>query len=279
VEASGTPAAVTATARVQPSTDLARRGPEAYVAEFLGTLLLVLFIGLVLSMNSAAGLGFTDWAVIGVVAFLLLAMLIHTLGGASGGHFNPAVTVTLAALRKINPTDAAIYVGLQVVGGVAGAFIVRLLIPDQGDPVGYGAPAISQQFLEGRAITGFFVEAIGAFVLMLAYMGATVNRQAAREWSGLAIGGAFGIVVMCMGPLTGGSVNPARAFGPAVAGGSEAFGTASTFIVAFVLAPFVGALLAGMVYTAGILGGRPGRAPVDTLSGRLESPRGGDPAA
>jgi glycerol uptake facilitator protein len=261
---------VTARARARTDPDLERRGPDAYLAEFLGTLMLVLFICTIVSINSADGLGFTDFAVIGLVHFLLLAMLIHTLGGASGGHFNPAVTVTLAALRKISPPDAVIYIVLQLLGAIAGALIVRLILRDEGDAANYGAVAVSEQFLQGRALSGFFVEAIGTFVLMWAIMGVAVNPGGARDWAGLVIGGTLGFAVMCFAPLTGAGLNPARALGPAVVG--EAFNGVGDFVVAFVLGPLVGALAAGLLYSAGILGG-PGRRPVDTLSGAAESPR------
>lgn len=264
---------VTATARVPRDPGLERRTPDAYVAELIGTLLLVFFIGVVVVVNSAGGLGFTDWSVIGLVHMLLLAMLVHTLGGASGAHFNPAVTVTLAALRKIAPRDAAIYVALQIVGGLLGALLVKALLGDEGRPANYGAVGVSEQFLESGAIKGFVVEALGTFALMWAIMGVAVSARGARDWAGLVIGGTLGFVVMCIGPLTGASVNPARAFGPAVVSGE--FGGAGEFIVVYVLGPLVGALVAGMLYTAGILGpgGLGSRRPVDTLSGRAESGR------
>src|SRR5215210_9356560 len=76
------------------------KGPAAYFAELIGTFLLVLFIGFILASNSpaeAGGLGFTDFAVIGLLHAFVLMMLVATLGGTSGAHFNPAVTVTLGA--------------------------------------------------------------------------------------------------------------------------------------------------------------------------------------
>jgi MIP family channel proteins len=256
--------------------DLERRGPEAYAAELIGTLLLVFFICAIVSLhhgNAPTALGVTDWAVIGLVHFLLLMMLVHTLGGASGGHFNPAVTATLAALRKIGPIDAGIYVVVQIIGAFIGAYLVKLLLDNEGDPVAYGATEISDARLEGKLLPGFFAELIGTFALMWAIMGVAVNPQGARDWAGMAIGGALGFAVMVIGPLTGAGLNPARALAPSVIGGGEAFGD---FIVAFVLGPTVGALLAGMLYTALIL--RPdalgdGRREIDTLSGREESRR------
>ena len=262
-------AAVSATARVERDPDLARRGPEAYVAELIGTLLLVFFIAVILTVHSQGVLGVTDWAVIGLVHFLVLAMLIHTLGGASGGHFNPAVTVTLAALRKIGPVDAAIYIVAQIVGAFLGVLLCKLILDNEGDAVGYGATAIGAP-LEDRALLGFVVEAMGTFALMWAIMGVAVNPKGARDWAGLTIGGTLGFAVMCFGPLTGAGLNPARALAPSVIGGGEPFGE---FLVAYVLGPLVGALLAGMLYTAGILGpaGKgTGRREIDTLSGAQE---------
>jgi len=271
MEASRT-AAVSATARVERDPDLARRGPEAYVAELIGTLLLVFFIAVIVTVHSAGVLNVTDWAVIGLVHFLVLAMLIHTLGGASGGHFNPAVTVTLAALRKIGPVDAAIYIGAQIVGAFLGVLLCKLILDNEGDVTGYGAPAIGAP-LEDRALLGFVVEALGTFALMWAVMGVAVNPRGARDWAGLTIGGTLGFAVMCFGPLTGAGFNPARSLAPSVVGGGEAFGE---FLVAYTLGPLVGALLAGMLYTAGILGpaGKgTGRREIDTLSGERESVR------
>jgi MIP family channel proteins len=262
--------------RTVPNPDLARRGPEAYAAEVIGTFLLVFFICAVASMNSAGGLGFTDWTVIGLVHFLTLAMLVHTLGHASGGHFNPAVTATLTALRKIGPIDAAIYVVLQLIGALAAALVVKLILNNEGEAAGYGQPVVSEQFLEGKVMAGFLCELIGTFALMWAIMGVAVNPRGARDWSGLVIGGTLGVSLMVFGPLTGGSFNPARAFGPSVVGdNSEAIGN---FLVAYALGPIIGALLAGVAYTALILApeGREGRRPVDMLSGTAESPRGGD---
>ena len=233
---------------------LERRHPEAFVAEFLGTLLLVLFIGLVVTVNSQGVLGYADWAVIGLVQLLVLALLFHTLARVSGAHLNPAVTITLLALRRIRPPDAAVYVVVQLLGALAGALLVKLMLSDEGDPVGYGAVAVSDAFLDGKALSGFLAELLGTFVLVWAYMAALGDRS--RAGSALLVGGALAAAVMALGPLTGGGFNPARAFGPALVGAD--FGEAGTWIVAFVLGPLVGALLAGTLF--GVLA----RAPAAT---------------
>lgn len=275
MEAQSTTGAVSA--RDTDNGDLARRGPDAYAAEFIGTFLLVLFIGIILSLSTAEGLGFTDWSVIGLLHFLLLAMLIYTVGHASGGHFNPAVTATLAALRKIGPIDAAIYVVLQILGALLAALVVKLLLSDEGEAAGYGQTTISESFLQGESLSGFLAELLGTFALMWAIMGVAVNPKGARDWAGLVIGGTLGFAVMAIGPLTGAGLNPARSIGPSIVGDDSA--PVGDFIVAYVLGPTVGALLAGVLYTALILapeGRMTGRRPIDTLSGAAESPRGGD---
>ena len=125
------------------------RGVPAYAAEFAGTFLLVFFICLVLTVTAAlqgasfAGFGASDFVLIGLVHFLVLAMLVYTLGGASGAHFNPAVTATLAALRKITPVDAVIYVLLQLSGGVAAALLCRAILSDEVGTVNNGATAVN----------------------------------------------------------------------------------------------------------------------------------------
>src|SRR3954470_2202850 len=224
------------------------RGTAAYVAELLGTFMLVFFICMIVILNSRDGLGFTDWAVIGLVHVFVLALLVNALGGTSGAHFNPAVTVTLTALRKITPADAAIYVVLQLAGAVAAALVAKALLTDEGAFVNYGAVGVSPRTTD---FGGFICEVIGTFTLMWAIMAAAVNPRAERGWAGWLIGGALGLGVMTFGALTGAGFNPARAFGPALVSGE--FGGAGTFILVYVLGPIVGAFLAGIGYTALVL--------------------------
>jgi MIP family channel proteins len=251
------------------------RGPSAYLAELLGTMMLVLFIALVLSVG-IGGLHVADYAVIGLLHVLILGMLIATLGGASGAHFNPAVTITLLALRKIRPNDAGIYIVMQLLGAVVGAAIVKILVSDEGAAVNYGSTTISPM-LNHKAGAGFLAELIGTFALMWAIMGTAVNPRAERTWAPLIIGGTLGAAVMCIAPLTGAGFNPARSFGPAVFGTFDGLGR---FLIAYVAGPIAGALLAGFTYRTIVLdeqerlfGGRlvdadvpPGRVPGELAS-------------
>jgi len=235
-----------------------QQGPEAYVAEFIGTFFLVFFICMILSVSN--GFRVVDFAVIGLLHAFVLAALIYTLGGVSGAHFNPAVTVTLAALRKITPIDALIYIFVQLAAGVAGALVTKLLLDEEGRGVNYGATGL-QPFIEGQPGLGLIAETIGTFILVWAIMGTAVNPRGERSFAGLVIGITLGMAVMAIGPLTGAGFNPARSFGPAVVSGEWA-----DFWI-YVVGPLLGGVLSGFTYTALVIWPqhREGQRPVDTL--------------
>jgi MIP family channel proteins len=231
------------------------RGPAAYVAEFIGTFTLVLFITLVVSEFVTAPVPaaqpggvvtqpFIDWSVIGLVHVFLLFFLIQTLAVVSGAHFNPAVTAAMAAIRQIRGIDAAIYIVLQFAGGVLGALVTKLILNnlDNADAVHFGAPAVSDA-LGGKVGLGMLVEGLGAFFLVWAIVGVAVNPQAFREWAGLVIGATLGMAVMVGGALTGAGFNPARAFGPDLVSGKW-----DHFLLVYLLAPVIGALLSAFTY-------------------------------
>jgi MIP family channel proteins len=249
VRALGDDEAIMATARrTREEEVIEERGAAAYTAEFLGTFVLVFFICMIVIVSSPKTAGATDWIVIGFVHFLTLMLLVAALGGTSGGHFNPAVTVTLTALRKISPPDAVIYILLQLAGGVAGALVAKAILKDEGNSLNYGAPAVSANTTD---FGGFICELIGTFALLFAIMAAAVNPRAPRAVAPWVIGAALGLALMIFGPLTGGSFNPARAFGPdLVSGEFDGFGT---FLFVYVLGPILGGMLAGTAYTAIVL--------------------------
>jgi MIP family channel proteins len=241
-----------------------RRDTSAYAAELVGTFVLVLFVALVLTVYSDAGVGYADMAVVGLVQAFVLMAIVATIGGTSGAHVNPAVTVALCAIRRITPVDAAIYVLVQLTGAVLAVLVVKLLVVDyRAEAVNFGAAGVAQRFLDGKAAAAFLGELLGTFALMWAYMGVAVNPSSDRAWAPLVIGATLGFVVMVLGPMTGAAVNPARAFGPALISGE--FGGAGTFLLAYVLGPVVGALAAAAAYSAIVLRGRPGLRPVDKL--------------
>jgi MIP family channel proteins len=266
---------------VARDTDTPARGPSAYAAEFLGTLMLVLAVAMVVIVNSGDGIGVTDWAVIGLVHAFVLMVLIHSLGGASGAHFNPAVTIALAMGRKIRPPDAVIYIVVQILGGIAGAFIAKLLLDDEGKGLNYGTPGIAEAppapaaqpgvpaaapqgagWLDGKVLGGMFAELIGTFFLMWAIMATAVNPRGAANWAGFVIGSTLAAMVMILGPITGAGLNPARSIGPGVVS-SEI-----PNLIAYGLGPIVGACLAYVLFQAIVLVPQhrdPGMRPIDKL--------------
>jgi MIP family channel proteins len=187
---------------------------------------------------------FIDWSVIGLVHVFALFFLIQTLAVVSGAHFNPAVTAALTAIRQIRPIDAAIYIVLQLAGGVLGALVTKLILNnlDNADSVNFGAPKVSDA-LAGKVGLGMLVEGLGAFFLVWAIVGVAVNPQAFREWAGLVIGATLGMGVMVGGALTGASFNPARAFGPDLVSGEF-----DNFLLVYLIAPVLGGLIAAFAY-------------------------------
>lgn len=242
------------------------RGLAAYIAELVGTFLLVLFIALILSVYARTGVGAPDFAVIGLLHAFLLMMLVQTLGGVSGAHFNPAVTLALATVRKIKPNQAAGYVVMQVIGAIAAAGLCKLILNDLGQTPGLGNPSVSA-LLAGKTVLGMLCELVGTFVLMWSIMGVAVNPRGTRDWAGLVIGATLGFAVMALGPLSGASLNPARALGPAIVAGSFAKGF-GCFLLIYVLAPAIGGVLASVGYKLLVLDpqDRIGERPIDKLA-------------
>jgi glycerol uptake facilitator protein len=242
------------------------RGSRAYVAEFIGTLMLTMFITLAVSLTTKAALGYTDYLAIAFVHAFVLMMLVASLGAVSGGHFNPAVTVTMWVLRKTPSRDAVVYLFVQCLGGIAGAGITYLALKNEGKDANYGAGAVSQ-FLNGSTFSGFALEAIGTFTLVFAIMGVAVSVKAHKSWAPWVIGAALGLAVICIGPLTGANFNPARSLGPAIFG--DFFGGFGRWFVIYTLGPIVGAVLAGTLYQFVFIDPDEGESPEETYRDTL----------
>ena len=219
------------------------RGLSAYLAELIGTFLLVFFITsvvvLFLSTGEQASFG-SDFAVIGLVHAFLLFGLIVMFGVVSGGHFNPAVTLAAWAIKRISSIDALIYMLAQLSGAVLGALLCKGLLLDEGRATHYGAVSVSG--LLGGNFQGSIVEAVGTFCLVMVILAAVFSKKSFKDWAPLAIGTTLGFIVMVGGPLDGGSFNPARWFGPALVGNE--WGGVWPYIVG----PIVGSLLAAVVF-------------------------------
>ncbi len=228
------------------------RGLAAYIAELIGTLFLVFVIGTVVSLylsTGAASQTGSDFAVIGLVHAFVLFLLIIVFGQVSGGHFNPVITMAAAFMKRIDPIDAVVYILAQLSGAVLGALLVKGILLDEGRATDYGAATISP--LIASPFAASVVEGLGAFLLVLAVCAVAMNPRARQEWAPWAIGTTLGFAVMIFGPLTGGSFNPARWFGPALIG--DAFNGFSDSWP-YVVGPIVGAALAVAVYRFVIAG-------------------------
>ncbi len=176
--------------------------------------------------------------------------------------WNPA-PVSGAAIRQIKLIDAAIYIVVQLAGGVLGALVTKAILTKDNfpnaDAVDYGATKLSDA-IDNSTGLGMLVEGLGTFFLVWAIVGVAVNPGSLRNWAGFVIGATLGLVVMIIGPLTGAGLNPARAFGPAVVAGEGAWHGADQFLVVYVLGPIIGALLAASLYFyIFILPGKKGR--------------------
>jgi MIP family channel proteins len=243
------------------------RGLAAYITELVGTFFLVFFIASVIILYVATGAQAqfgSDFAVVGLVQGFVLFALIFALGAVSGGHFNPAVTAAAAALRRIDPVDAVVYILAQLSGGVLGALLAKGLLLDEGRAAHYGAATISP-LLSGN-FAGFVVEGLGTFVLVMVVLGVLFNPRVRQEWGPLAIGLSLAFLVMVFGPLTGAAFNPARWFGPALIG--EEFGDVWPYLGG----ELIGALLAAGFFVLVLAPGERGVGPAETGAERRGPP-------
>ncbi|MEO5580776.1 MAG: aquaporin [Gemmatimonadaceae bacterium] len=208
-----------------------------FVAEFIGTFALVFVGGAAIMIardtNSPAGL-----VGIALAHGLILAVMVSALMRVSG-HFNPAVTLGFLATRRIDVSMAGVYILGQLIGAIVAAYALKLTFPfTLFELTRGGGQSLALQVTGGQ---GFALEAIATFFLMIVYFGTAVDPKAPRM-GGLAIGFVVAANILAIGPLTGGSMNPARSFGPAVASGLfEAQ-------LIYWLAPITGALLAALLY-------------------------------
>jgi aquaporin Z len=185
------------------------------IAEALGTFALI-FIG----VGSVAAKYYPDanYGIYGIATAhaLVLAVMITATMAVSGGHINPAVTIGLLVARRTTPRTAVAYIIAQIIGAVLGALAVKAVFPvGVTRPIALGTPAIASNVQLGQAIG---LEAILTFFLVSAVFGTCVNSEAPKV-GGFGVGLVLWFDIIVGGPLTGGVMNPARAFGPALVAG------------------------------------------------------------
>jgi MIP family channel proteins len=211
----------------------------ALVAEAIGTFLFF-FVGAgAVVLTTHAGDGGPGLVGVALAHGLVLAVLVSTFGAISGGHFNPAVTVAVRLAGGIEWSRAAMYVVVQLLGALAAGLALRAVFPESSwEPTGIGTPALGEGISVGAGIA---IEAVLTLLLVLTVFGTAIDARAPRL-GGMAIGLALAADILMSGPLTGGAVNPARWFGPAVASGSF-----DNWYVWWV-GPLIGAIAAAIIY-------------------------------
>ena len=206
------------------------------IAEFVGTFALI-FIGAGAVAIDAGGLIGAAFA----HGFVVIAF-IYAYGHISGTHINPAVTLGFLIAGEIEFVVAIGYWSVQFLGGILGAVLLNVVLPDPGD---LGVTILTTEANGGAftvtATQGLIVEIILTFFLVNTIFNTAVSGKA-RNFAGLAIGVGLMFCICMGGPLTRASLNPARTLGPAVVSGNYAD------IWLYFVGPFVGAILATLLY-------------------------------
>lgn len=221
------------------------------LAELVGTALLVLFgAGSVLAALSL-GDGRLDPAGLGFVALafgLVVALVVYAFGPTSGAHVNPAVTLALAATGRFAWSQVPGYLMAQLGGATLGALGVLGVVGRRATELGgVGLTAAGPGTSPAQAV---LAETLGTFLLVLTVMALAVDSRAPAGWAGLVIGLAVTVEILAIGPVTGGSVNPARTWGPYLVNDLAGGSTPWAQLWVYVVGPVVGAVLAALVYAA-----------------------------
>ena len=221
---------------------------KKYLAEMVGTMVLV-FMG----CGAAVSLGCSPVAdqasVVGTaLAFgLSVVAMAYAIGGISGCHINPAITLGVFLSGRMNARDCGMYMLFQIAGGIIGAAVLYVLTTSAG-LIGTGANDL--QVVNGAGVTvtpfgGLLAEIFFTCVFVLVMLGATSKTNGAtNNFAGLAIGLSLVLVHLACIRYTGTSVNPARSIGPALFQG----GTALSHLWIFIVGPFVGGALAAGIW-------------------------------
>lgn len=213
------------------------------IAEFVGVFLFV-FIGagsIIVDTQSHGALGVPG---IALAHGLALALVISIFAATSGGHMNPAVTCGLLATRRIAPLKGGLYIIAQLLGATLAGLVLRIIFPTSAWHLArLGTPDLAP----GTSFwLGVFLEAILTFFLVLAVFGTAVDERAPRI-GGFGIGLMVLVDILVGAAITGASMNPARTFGPALAGGYWQNN------LVYWIGPIIGGVLAALFYEYVIL--------------------------
>lgn len=215
---------------------------KKYIAELVGTFVLTLLgCGTAVSLNC----GIDAASVVGTAFAFGIAVIAmaYTIGGVSGCHVNPAITLGCLLTKRISSKDAINYMLFQVIGAILGSAVLYLLVataPALPEGTTTGANACA-----GGVINGLIAEIVLTAIFVLVVLGTTDEKVGAGNFAGLAIGMSLVLIHLVGIHYTGTSVNPARSIGPALFEGGQALCQLWVFIVG----PFVGAAIAAIVWS------------------------------
>ena len=212
---------------------------KKYLAEMIGTMVLVLMgCGTAVSLNC----GVDTASVVGTaLAFgLAVVAMAYTIGGISGCHINPAITLGCWMSGRMSAKDAGLYMVAQVVGAFIGSGLLYLMVQN----VGAAGTTTGANACSAGAGAAMFIEIILTFVFVLVVLGTTDEKKGAGNLAGLAIGLSLVLIHLVGIHYTGTSVNPARSIAPAVFEGGDAL----CQLWAFIVGPFAGAAVAALVW-------------------------------
>lgn len=218
------------------------------IAEAVGTGLLVLVGAGSVVAALTVGRGQLAYAGLGFISLafgIIIAVVVYAFGPVSGAHINPGVTISLALTRRFPWAEVGPYILAQLVGAFAGALLIVAAFGSTAVDLGIGSTALAPGVPYWQ---GIVAEILGTYVLMFSVMALAVDSRAPLGWAGLMIGLAVAAAIMLVGPVTGGALNSARAFGPdlalAVLGGTVRW---SEYPV-YVIGPILGAIAAALSY-------------------------------
>src|SRR5574338_1660718 len=220
--------------------------PRAWLAEAIGTYCLVFFGPLAIALavghfSKNSVFDVQDLIMISLAHGGAIGLMVYAFGHISGGHFNPAVTISMLVTRRISIKEAIPYIASQIIGAIVAAASLKAIIPEIGGAVNFGTQPGPSDLIHNSVASGIAVEAILTFFLVTVIFMTAVHKKAPAGMYGLAIGGMIFLIHLVGVPLTGASVNPARTLGPAIISGYWNYHSI------YWAGPIIGAIIAGLV--------------------------------
>ncbi len=214
---------------------------KRFIAELVGTFVLTLLgCGTAVSLNC----GVDAASVVGTAMAFGIAVIAmaYTIGGTSGCHINPAITLGCLLSKRISGKDAAMYMLFQTIGAILASCVLYALVttaPGLAEGTTTGANSCA-----GGVTNGLIAEIVLTAIFVFVVLGTTDSKVGAGNFAGLAIGMSLILIHLVGIHYTGTSVNPARSIGPAI----FAKGQALAELWVFIIGPFIGAAIAAILW-------------------------------